>query len=277
MSSSSEAAGREPFLVLSPHLDDAVFCVWHLLASSHEARVVTVFAGVPEDGFVSTLDRISGATASTERMRKRLADDRRALAAVGREAVHAGLIDAQYRAHRLPDLRRAIEAEPSRFIPLVAADPRVAVPVVELAGELDRYVDRRTTVYASAGIGSHPDHRAVALYGVHLADRGHTVHLYADSPYYLRHGFPSWIGGDGGADAYVDAELAALGSPERFRRRVVELSRDEVDAKIATAKRYETEFEPANKDFGGLLEDRHAMHFEVLWSVRPGAGGSPAS
>ena len=39
-----------PYLVLSPHLDDAVIDCWSVLTDSGDVRVVNIFAGVPSPG-----------------------------------------------------------------------------------------------------------------------------------------------------------------------------------------------------------------------------------
>jgi hypothetical protein len=69
------------------------------------------------------------------------------------------------------------------------------------------------------------------------------------------------------ADAYVEDGLALLSADDRFDRQIIELEPDQVKAKLASARRYETEFEPANTDFGGVLADEAAMRYEVYWTV----------
>jgi LmbE family N-acetylglucosaminyl deacetylase len=256
-------------VVLSPHPDDAVLSVWHVLSSAVPARVVTVFAGVPGSGFVTALDRARGAVDSAQLMRKRLTDDRAALAVAGREPAHAPLLDVDYRAYDVPPLRAAIESDPARFIPIVAGAPQLRLSARELWRELDALVDS-DLVYASAGIGGHPDHRDVARLGLTLMDEGRTVRFYADSPYFFRHGYPSWLGGaeSGPDDEQVEAAFHALVdvSP-RLERTVVRLTHAQIDAKLAAIARYETEYDLVNADFGGILEDREAMGHEAYWTL----------
>jgi LmbE family N-acetylglucosaminyl deacetylase len=256
---------------LSPHPDDAVFSAWHVVSSPADVRVVTVFAAIPEAGLLTPLDRAGGATGSAERFRERLEDDRDALGLAGREPTHVPLPDVQYRAERNPTLRAGIERDPTQFISLVAADPTVHMSPQELRPELGRFVDGDVVVYAPAGIGGHPDHRDVARFGFQLASEGRRVRLYGDTPYFMRHGLPSWLTGveNAAADAHVHDGLAILSPDAQFDRHLIELEQAQVEAKLASARRYETEFEPANADFGGVLAEKAAMRFEVYWTVGP--------
>ena len=264
---------RSACVVLSPHLDDAVLSVWHVLRSGDDVRVVTVFAGVPAAGFVTALDRARGGADSAAVVRRRRGDDAAALALAGAEPVHAGLLDADYRAFRLPDLRAAIEQAPARFIPLVADDARIEVAVEELREAVEPWLSG-DVVYVPAGIGGHPDHRDVARLGMRLAAEGRDVRLYADLPYLVRFGRPRWLGGaDGTADRLLAAAFAAVeADPAAFTRRVVELEPEEAVAKLAAFRRYGTEFGPVNADFGGALDDAETLRREVTWTPR-GAGG----
>lgn len=269
MSVAGDLLEGEPCIVLSPHPDDAVFSAWHVVSSPADVRVVTVFAAIPEAGVLTALDRVGGATESADRVRERLEDDREALALAGREPAHVPLPDVQYRAERNSTLREAIEREPKQFISLVASESSVHLSPEELRAELGRFVDGDVLVYAPASIGGHPDHRDVARLGYQLALEGKRVRLYGDTPYFMRHGLPSWLTGaeNAAADEYVEGELVVLASERKLDRHVIELQPAEVKAKLEAAHRYETEFEPANADFGGVLADETAIRFEVYWTV----------
>lgn len=70
-------AGRS-ILILSPHLDDAVFSASALLDYG-QAEVWTVFAGIPDEGIVTEWDRRSGYNSGAELIRDRRAEDDAAL------------------------------------------------------------------------------------------------------------------------------------------------------------------------------------------------------
>jgi LmbE family N-acetylglucosaminyl deacetylase len=258
-------------VILSPHPDDAVLSTWHALASKGEVRVVTVFAGIPEPGFVTALDRTRGATEAAALMRRRRDDDRAALALAGRAATHADLLEVNYLAVRMPEVQDAIEREPERFVEIVAATRALGTPVDAIERAVGGWL-AGDVVYAPLGVGRHPDHRDVARLGLRLATRGRLVRFYADFPYLVRHGPPSWLGGgqgDARADEQVEAAFAALpADPNAFERSTVELTADQVDAKIAAFRRYETEFPLVDAHFDGATSDRAQMGREVYWTLR---------
>jgi hypothetical protein len=67
-------------VVVSTHLDDAVFSCWHVLASpDHDVRVVTVFTGGPAAGVTTSWDADTGVDSAT-RMAQRIEENRVALA-----------------------------------------------------------------------------------------------------------------------------------------------------------------------------------------------------
>jgi LmbE family N-acetylglucosaminyl deacetylase len=158
-------------LLLSPHLDDAVFSCWHVVAGPGAVEVVTLFAGLPEPGgSVPRWDRITGARDPVERVRERIAEDREALTVAGREGTNLGFVERQY----------GVEA-PS---------------VEELLVALESHVARSTQVLAPAGLGGHAAHRLVREAGLRLAAEGHEAGFYADLPYATEFGWPAWVTGE---------------------------------------------------------------------------------
>ena len=147
-------------LVVSPHFDDAVLSCWSVLEEARGARVVNVFAGLPDPGVLGEWDQRTAATDSRARVRERIDEDRRALAPVAPEPVNLEFLDAQYR----------------------AAPP----PLGEIAEALRPRLHDGDVVYAPAAIGAHPDHVLVrdAVLSVRPDAR-----LYADQPYTLVYGW----------------------------------------------------------------------------------------
>ena len=65
--------------ILSPHLDDAVLSLWHVLTHPGEVAVVNVFGGSP-DGHAGDAwwDRLTGGEDSVVRVGERHAEDQAA-------------------------------------------------------------------------------------------------------------------------------------------------------------------------------------------------------
>ena len=177
-------------VILSPHLDDAVLSCWHTLAATGEVAVINVFAAIPApDQPLSWWDRITSASNSAARMRERLAEDQRALALAGRQAVNLEFLDDQYR-----DCSQSLE---------------------QIVDALRHCLAPATGILAPAGIGEHPDHLLVRAAAITLRHDGHTVALYAELPHAIRHGWPRYIEGSrpapvGSAEIDWEHALAAV-------------------------------------------------------------------
>lgn len=162
---------QAPELLLSPHWDDAVLDCWGVLSGERHVHVVNLFAGVPAPGQLAPWDAITGATDSAERARERIAEDARALARAGRTPASLPFLDAQYRR------------------------PRSAPDLGELDRSLTAVVGAASRVHAPAGLGGHPDHLLARRYARTLLRAGIPVTLYAELPYCVLHGWPSWVNG----------------------------------------------------------------------------------
>ncbi|WP_175821408.1 PIG-L family deacetylase [Burkholderia sp. BCC0419] len=85
------------WLVVSPHLDDAVFSCGQRLAQTPGSIVVTVFAGIPPRGTPAPpWDRRAGFRHADEAVRARRDEDRRALALLDARPVWLDFLDDQY-------------------------------------------------------------------------------------------------------------------------------------------------------------------------------------
>lgn len=106
-------------LVVSPHLDDAVFSCGCVLASHPGATVVTVFAGdQPRGQSLTEWDRDCGFAPSDDVMRMRRAEDETALKLLAANAVWLAFTDAQYGpAPPVEAIAQALRAEIERAQP----------------------------------------------------------------------------------------------------------------------------------------------------------------
>lgn len=260
----------EPCVVLSPHLDDAVLSAWHVLSGPREVTVVTVFAGLPEPGFVTDLDRAHGAAESAAWLARRRREDRAALALAGRTPVHLDLLDVQFAAFRDPAIRDRIAASPDSFAEFVSGQAGLGCDPAGLAEVIRSQIPATTVLYGPAGIGGHPDHRDLALATMLLASADRAVRLYADSPYYLARGLPSWLGGAPGpaADALTEDALDRLDlPPSALTRGVRELSAAELERKLAAIRCYQTEFPAIWAALATSPAGPDAIRHETCWTV----------
>ncbi|UUX95066.1 PIG-L deacetylase family protein [Aquabacterium sp. J223] len=84
-------------LLLSPHLDDAVFACGEWLLDHPGTPVVTVFAGVPDaPGPPTDWDRRCGFDDAADAMAQRREEDRRALVVLGARPCWLPFLDSQY-------------------------------------------------------------------------------------------------------------------------------------------------------------------------------------
>lgn len=244
-----------PALLLSPHWDDAVLGCWGLLTSSRELNVVNLFAGVPPPGRRTRWEAISGARDSAERARRRIAEDALALGRAGRQALNLPLLDVQYRQTPL------------------------AVGLDELDRALAGEVKSASRVYVPAGIGGHVDHLLARRYGRALLRAGMPVTLYAELPYCVFHGWPSWVDGraadpNRNVDPYWSSFLEGVPEMPALRSaKVQRLDGPAAEAKAEAIRCYEISL---NYGVRRLLSDPEISGFEVRWELVRQDGETPA-
>ncbi len=240
-----------PELVLSPHWDDAVLDCWSLLSSNRELTVVNLFAGVPSPGRAGVWEAVSGARDSAERARGRIAEDARALALAGRAPLSLPLLDAKYR------------------------EARSTLDLDELDRALSAAVQGASRVYVPAGIGAHADHLLARRYGLRLLRTGMPVTLYAELPYCIFHGWPSWVDGrepepNRNVDAYWQSFLERVpGMPPLRSAEVERLDTATAAAKLEAIRCYQTSL---NYGVRQLLADPAVHGLEVRWQLVAPAG-----
>lgn len=149
------------WLVVSPHLDDAVFSCGQLLAQAPGSIVVTVFAGIPPHGTPApSWDQRAGFRHADEAVRARRDEDRRALALLDARPVWLDFLDDQY---GVPTTSTAIA---TRVAAAIDAHPGFGV-------------------LAPAGL-FHRDHlqvQAAMLSLLRADDPSHVWRFYEDVPY----------------------------------------------------------------------------------------------
>jgi LmbE family N-acetylglucosaminyl deacetylase len=242
---------KAPALFLSPHSDDAVLSAWGLLTTEPGLRVATVFAGLPEAGVLTRWDAVTGATESLARAREREAEDDAALTLAGKQTVRLPLLDGEYR-------------EPAPPYSLTALDQAVA-----------QAFPRLSAVYAPAGIGGNQDHQLVRWYARMLLRAGLEVHLYADFPYCVQHGWPAWVDGrtrdpNRNVDIFWSSFLAPVPEMPPLRdATVTRLDDAQAAAKLAALDCYASQLTALSPGGRDLLRDPEIHRYEARWHLRP--------
>jgi hypothetical protein len=239
---------KAPAVLLSPHLDDAVLDCWSVLTGPSDVRVVNVLAGVPAPGSRGHFERLAGARDSASHVRRRIVEDREALA-------HAGRSPANLDFHALAHRRG--RPEPS-FARIDAA--------------LCAHVAAASCIYAPAALGeAHPDHVLILFYALALAHQLMPVRLYADLPYCAMYGWPWWVTGEErdphlDVDAYWSASAGGAYCPPA-EAEVVPLATPDAAAKLAAMRVYRTEFSVLDRGPVGQLSNPAIHGFEVFWAA----------
>ena len=220
-------AGNAPWLVLSPHLDDAVLSCGALLEAQAQKRTIVVATVFTEEGSPphtraarSFLSQCC-ITDAGELFEARKAEDRAVLAAMGVQYLHLGEVDALFRKreplrHRRPFLKQGLvdkvwsklPPELTHRYPTYRFDialGRVAPGDQALIGKLRDKVaglmasTQAELLFCPVGVGRHVDHLITRE-----AAAGHpdNVVLYSDFPYNVatppdaalleRQGYRSW-------------------------------------------------------------------------------------
>jgi LmbE family N-acetylglucosaminyl deacetylase len=230
-------------LVLSPHLDDAVFSCWHVVAGPEDVDVVTLFGGVPEaGGEVPRWDRITGARDPAERVRERREEDREALALAGRRGTYLDFVEAQY-GSELPSVDELVAA-------LGAVSPS-------------------TEVFSPAGIGTHSAHVRVRELALRLAAEGCEASFYADLPYATEFGWPAWVTGDE-PDPFRDVDGAWRADAKPLYERGYEPEAVRLDdalrqGKLEAMRRYRSQLAALDGGPQQRLTHPELVRYEVLW------------
>jgi hypothetical protein len=137
-----------------------------------------------------------------------------------------------------------------------------------LVGDLER---------AAAGIGHHVDHLAARDATLQATPPGATVRLFAELPYALVYGWPSWVDPEAqhslvDAGPWLEGELEAAGLViEALIARPHRLSAAATSLKQEAMSEYTSQLPALDTQSGFRLSDPRVMAFELSWSVAPGS------
>ncbi len=260
----SAPATSAPATVFSTHLDDAVLSAAARLLQPG-SRAVTVFAGPPPGGLPSTVwGRVTRAVSPAQRHGERLEEDRRAMEALGCPALRLDVPEIEYRPGDLAKIE---------FGPRGVRQDEI---VERIAEEVAPLVAESSEIWAPAAVGRHLDHLA-ARDGVLAAWRSHgssvPARLYADLPYSIQYGWPSWVTGapDGrylDAGAWLEGELAGCGlDPSLLVADVRELDAEMRRRKETAVLAYQTQLPSLHLGPDDSRRWRHLLSHELSWRL----------
>jgi LmbE family N-acetylglucosaminyl deacetylase len=241
-------------LLVSPHLDDAVFSCAALVHRTEPIDVLTVFAGSPDPPQRGHWDAECGFESSAESMATRRREDAAAYAGTPHRLEYLELLELQYvpgrdtgdRDEIARALRGWISESPGGTVALPAgAGCRM--------GRLDRW--RRRLRRETCSPPQHPDHLFVRDVGLEVVgDSAATPLLYEELPYL-------W----GGA---ADRESATAARTGGWRADLLEVDVDR-ERKAERIGAYATQIPYISPDEGRIDDPRILPPRERYWLLRP--------
>jgi LmbE family N-acetylglucosaminyl deacetylase len=171
-----------PLLLVSPHLDDAVFSCAALVERPEPIDVLTVASGAPDPPRQGWWDAQCGFASSAESIPARLAEDDAAFAGTHHRRSHLGLLELQYQPERT---RAEAELLGERLREWVAANPGGIVAIPAGAGCSQRLTARwrRRLARQHCSPPQHPDHVWVRDTAFAALMNGAALLLYEEIPY----------------------------------------------------------------------------------------------
>jgi hypothetical protein len=242
-----------PLLLVSPHLDDAVFSCAALVERPEPLDVLTVCTGAPDPPRQGWWDAQCGFTSSAESVPARLREDDTAFAGTPHRRANLDLLELQYQEGRTPAEREQLA---ERVWGWLAVNPTGIVSVPAGAGCSQRLTARwrRKLLRSRCSPPQHPDHLFVrnAVLDV-LAEAEATPLLYEEVPYL-------W-----GEPADAEAERAASRRGLRAELVVMEVDRARKAGRIAA---YASQIPQISPPHGRLDDEQTLPATERYWLLR---------
>jgi LmbE family N-acetylglucosaminyl deacetylase len=173
-------------VVMSPHLDDAVFSCGALLAhlaAGHLITVATAFTAAAPPPWSLPARRHLGALGGVDAedlFRQRRAEDKEVLAGIGAVPVHLGFRDALFRRGRMGPAYPTFRFDAGRGR-VASCDAGLAAEVSAEVSQISR-ASEAGVIFAPLGIGCHVDHLIIRRAARELGRRIQVVY-YSDFPY----------------------------------------------------------------------------------------------
>ena len=231
-------------LIISPHLDDAVFSLGGLISKENaKTNIINVFSKVPEKPIFTFWDRMCGFTNSTKAMDTRLREDKAALLELGvqEDAIkYLPYLDKQY--------RKDIKKYQKEFKLKISSDIEESIKVL-LPNNIRLFIPMNAL---------HKDHQLVRDVGIELYKKSYhdknnvSLYLYQDMPYTFR-------------VFLIKRLLSPLKQKKQIydnmypsiintKREVVELSEYNFNLKEISIKKYISQIKPLFSDLSLLLK-----------------------
>ena len=234
-------------VIFSPHLDDAALSASSRLIAGR-IDIITIFTGMPPAEIeLGNFDRLTGATSSHARMLERWSEDDEAMKILNCETSRLGELDQEYRNGPV---------DKSKLVRLIK-------PFMRNAAE----------VWAPAGIGSHPDHIATRDAVIATVPTEADLYLYAEIPYSLRFGWPSWVNGQEGSQYldlsfWLERELDSCGlNRQKLEPAVFELDSDLKRRKERAVLCYRTQLPVLRLSPADAPRWQEFLTYELAWKI----------
>ena len=234
-------------VLFSPHLDDATLSASRRLIAG-DIHVVTIFSGAPppETG-LRYFDRLTGATSSHARILERWVEDDEAMKILNCDTTRLGELDRDYR--------------------------DAPVDSATLERLVEPFTRNATEVWVPAGILGHPDHIATREAVTATVPAEADLYFYADIPYSMRFGWPSWATGQD-EPQYIDVsfwlehELESCGLDRKKLQPVVfELDNDLKRHKEQAALCYRTQLPVLKLSPADAPRWQEFLTYELAWKA----------
>jgi len=223
-------------ILISPHLDDAVFSCWKTINDSQNSLIINVFAGIPKQGTRTLWDRICGEKNSMKMVNARRQENELALDKTKATNIYLDFLDRQYRTKI--NINNQVKKN------------------------MTQYLNKKSRILFPIALSSnyrHPDHLILRKIGLKLLEENYNINFYPDVPYM---GLPKNIN-----NTHVDQLINRIQGKLNLSVgiKVLKLSEEERQAKHTAALKYSSQYQMTNIVSLGRLAKLTKANYELLF------------
>jgi len=227
-------------IILSPHIDDAVFSCWYSLYYQ-PTIIINVFSGLPPVNTNKLWDFLGGETNGYKMMNLRKQENDIALSKTNAIYKYLDFLDNQYRKVKI--------SRDKLFFQILNEIPKDEKPLILVP-------------LANGLLYKHPDHLLLQEVGIKLANRKFRVAFYPDVPYMY---YPSHA-----SDKYINKLVSKASRALNLELKPVvnQLTNDDIINRLKAAKSYKTQYKMTNlvsfNTLNANLKRNYCIYLEVI-------------